>query len=376
MKTGIYIHVPFCKSKCFYCDFLSCTCQNKNISQCFEPYLKKLLYEIKNCVELKNSYVETIFFGGGTPSILPAESIYKILEAVYKNSKGIIKKNLEITLEANPESLDHEKICAYKTYGINRLSIGLQAIQNRLLKKIGRAHDFQTFERVYELARKYFSNINTDLIFALPEQNLCDWEETLKYIKKIQPEHFSAYSLIIEKNTPFYFANKKKQLSLPSEELEREMYYAIKKILSEYTQYEISNWASKKKFECIHNKIYWQLKNYLGFGLGAHSFFNKKRWHNTTNLKKYLMQNNYREKIISLTKKSLIEEFMFLGLRLNQGVDKNKFKKNFACEISNIYNNQIYKLTKQKLISQNKNFIFLTDYGRDFANYVMSDFIL
>lgn len=376
MKTGVYVHIPFCRSKCFYCDFLSFACPKKNSAQDFDLYLKKLLSEINNCVELKKSHIETIFFGGGTPSILPHEFIYKILDAIYKNSLGTTKKNPEITIESNPESLNQEKICAYKSYGINRISIGLQVIQDKFLKKIGRAHNFKTFEQVYAIAKKYFDNINIDLIFALPDQNLFDWEENLIYIKKIQPAHFSAYSLIIEKNTKFYFANQKNKLNLPDESIERQMYHSIKKILCDYKQYEISNWSREKKFECKHNKIYWQLKNYLGFGLGAHSFFNNTRWHNTNNLKKYLTQDNFREEIIKSTRQSLIEEFIFLGLRLNQGINKNKFKKKFGCEIKNIYHKQISLLTKQKLLSENKSFIFLTDYGRDLANYAMSNFIL
>ena len=247
MKTGVYVHIPFCRSKCFYCDFLSFACPKKNSALDFDLYLKKLLIEINNCAELKKSYIETIFFGGGTPSILPHEFIYKILDAIYKNSLGTTKKNPEITIESNPESLNQEKICAYKSYGINRISIGLQAIQDKFLKKIGRAHNFKTFEQVYAIAKKFFNNINIDLIFALPDQNLFDWEENLRYIKKIQPTHFSAYSLIIEKNTKFYFANQKNKLNLPDENLERQMYHTIKKILWDYKQYEISNWVREKK---------------------------------------------------------------------------------------------------------------------------------
>lgn len=375
MYTGIYIHIPFCRSKCFYCDFKSFVCKKDSlIENKIALYIQKLTREIESCNEIKNTIVKSIFIGGGTPSIVSHSNIYKILRAI-DSSCGALSRNIEITLEANPESLDQEKIFAYKSYGVNRISIGLQAIQNRLLKKIGRAHDFETFEKAYEITRKKFDNVNLDLIFGLPDQSVSDWEETLRYIKKISPEHLSAYSLIIESGTKFY--KHKTNLNLPDESTERQMYYLIKDILGEnYYQYEISNFAREKKFECRHNKLYWNLENYLGFGLGSHSFFKNTRWHNTYSLKNYLSDVKcYCEDVINTSDKALIEEFMFLGLRLNQGVSKNRFRKKFGYSIDSFYHDQIILLESQKLVAQNEYFIFLTDHGRDLANYVMSKFL-
>lgn len=368
MKIGVYVHIPFCKSKCFYCDFVSFPQKN------YDEYAKRLIHEMKLCQELKNSVVKTIFIGGGTPSLFSCALISEILSAIN------FQLDTEITIEANPESITKEKIAAYKSYGINRISIGLQAIQNNLLKTIGRIHTFEMFEKAYEIVAQKFDNINLDLMFGLPNQNLNDWEKTLTYIRKIAPSHVSIYSLIIEEGTKFYQIQD--DLQLPDESIERKMYHMAKEILfDEYYQYEISNFArvgnGKKNFECQHNKIYWTLKNYLGFGLAAHSFFNGMRWNNTSNMQKYLASGgNIRENIIASTKKSLMEEFMFLGLRMTRGVNKNLFKEKFNLDIKDIYAKQISSLLKKKLLAENENFIYLTDLGMDLANTAMSEFIL
>lgn len=367
METGIYIHIPFCKSKCFYCDFVSFTQKN------FDTYTEKLLYEIKTCNQLKTSVIKTIFIGGGTPSLFSYGLIYKILSAINFTS------DTEITIEANPESVTKEKIRAYKSYGINRISIGLQAIQNNLLKSLGRIHTFETFEKAYGIVATSFENINIDLMFGLPSQNLSDWEKTLEYTKKLAPTHISTYSLIIEPGTKFF--HMKKNLELPDEVTERKMYHAAKKILApEYYQYEISNFAycnySRKNFECQHNKIYWTLKNYLGFGLGSHSFFNGARWNNTYDIKKYLNQNNFHDNFIFSNEKSLMEEFMFLGLRMTRGIDKNTFKNKFGLDLKNVYKKQIQSLIQKKLLAENSHSIFLTDLGMDLSNYAMAEFLL
>lgn len=363
MKTSIYIHIPFCKSKCSYCDFISFTQNN------YDKYTQKLIYEIKNCKELKNVTVKTIYIGGGTPSLFSCNLIEKILSQINFSDE------IEITIEANPESINREKINFYKSIGINRISIGLQAIQDNLLKILGRAHNFQMFEKAYEIAAKTFDNINIDLMFGLPKQNLDDWSKTLEYVKKIKPQHISAYSLIIEPNTKFY--TERKNLQLPDENTEREMYDMTKKILApDYYQYEISNFTLQKKFECQHNKIYWTLENYLGFGVAAHSFFNGVRWNNTNDIQKYLTQNNFRENIIHSTPKSLMEEFMFLGLRMNCGVNKNIFRQKFGHNIKDIYGRQINLLKQKNLLTENENSLYLTDFGMNFANYAMSEFIL
>ncbi len=365
METGVYIHIPFCKSKCNYCDFVSFAQKN------YEEYATRLIDEIKSCRQLQDATVKTIFIGGGTPSLFSCELIYKILDALNMNNAD------EITIEANPESITKEKIAAYRTYGINRISIGLQAMQNNLLKTLGRIHTFEMFDRAYEIAAEQFKNINIDIMFALPNQNLNDWEETLAYVKKLAPSHISAYSLIIEPGTKFHQMQNK--LKLPDEETERKMYHMIKKILAGgYYQYEISNFArrDKKNFECRHNKIYWTLKNYLGFGLAAHSFFNGLRWNNTSDMKKYLSSENIVENVLPSTKKSLMEEFMFLGLRMTKGINKNLFKEKFGSSIKEIYGPQIKSLIEKKLLIEDENNICLSELGMDLANVAMSEFLL
>jgi len=357
-QAGIYIHVPFCKSKCYYCDFVSF---EKNYDH--EKYIERLLREINFSREIKNINIKSIYIGGGTPSLIKHELINKILREI-----NFDKSCTEISIESNPESLNQEKLIAYKSYGINRLSIGLQATQDYLLKKIGRCHNFEMFLKKYELARKYFNNINLDLIFGLPDQNLKTWNKSLDYIYKLEPEHVSTYSLTLEK--------KNNKLAEPDEKLERSMYYlARKKLNKKYMQYEISNFARNKNFECMHNKIYWTLENYLGFGISAHSFFNNMRWRNTCDFKKYFFENIKRD-IIFCTKQNLIEEFIFLGMRMTHGINKKKFRNKFGIDIHDLYNKQILRLEQDGLISQNKNNIFLTNFGIDISNYVLSNFIL
>ncbi|MDR1150312.1 MAG: radical SAM family heme chaperone HemW [Clostridiales bacterium] len=360
---SVYIHIPFCKSRCFYCDFVSNLKNEKEIAL----YVNSLCREINNNKILKEFKIKTLYIGGGTPSFIDKKYIYKILSCFDLNNA------YEITIETNPESLTLEKILFYKKNRINRISIGLQTTNNLLLKQINRKHDLKTFNEIYFVAKKYFKNINIDLIFGLPDQTLEMFYRDIRYVVNIKPTHISLYSLKIEKNTVFFG----KKLNLPDEETERKMYHDAIGILkkSKYYQYEISNF-SVKNFECKHNLIYWTSKNYLGFGLSAHSFINNQRFKNTSNFYKYIKNPlNGVDKMTTLTNKNLIEEFVFLGLRLNVGVSKFNFYKKFKIKINEVYDKEIKKLKKEKILIENKKSIVLTKLGFDLANYAMSQFI-
>ena len=253
---GIYIHIPFCKSKCYYCDFISFSNKNEFI----EEYIEAVIKEIKN-VKLEQYNIKTVYMGGGTPSIIESIYIKKILEEI----KPYIVENAEITIEINPGTVNEEKLIAYKNLKVNRLSIGLQSTKNELLKEIGRIHKYEDFLEVYQIARKLgFDNINIDLILGLPNQTLEDMEESTKKVIELNPEHISIYSLILEENTKLYDMINNHKLQLPDEELERKMYWTIKELLekSGYVHYEISNFA-KENYISRHNSDCWEQKEYL-----------------------------------------------------------------------------------------------------------------
>ena len=369
-----YIHIPFCKQKCNYCDFLSFP----NRESLFLSYKNALLKEIENCPELENSCIETVFFGGGTPTLLPAEFLCEILEAVQKRN---VRSDAEITVECNPEAITHGYLSALKAAGVNRLSIGLQSSHNRLLAKLGRIHTVEKFEGVYnEAVRCGFSNINFDIMFALPGQRVEDFRQTLDYIVSLNPAHISAYGLIIEEGTPFFEAAKSAELALPDEELDREMYYLANNVLncSGYKRYEISNFA-KAGFESEHNKAYWTYKDYIGIGLGAHSFVSGKRFNNLTELDKYIEAKGdiqlIRQGFLDIGLTEAMSEFMFLGLRMSEGVCCEAFKKKFGVNIFDVFGDEIRNFEKICLIKCNKSRIFLTEKGVDLSNVVFTAFI-
>lgn len=367
---SIYIHIPFCAEKCFYCDFLSFS--NKQIF--FDDYLKALLTEIKN-FEDKNEYiVKSIFFGGGTPSILPIGYIGKIMECIFKFFK--VSNDCETTIEVNPGVVSLDLIKHFKKSKINRVSIGLQAWQNNILKKLGRVHTKEQFvKNFYNFRQMGFNNINVDLMFSLPDQSICDWVDTLYNICKLSPEHISCYSLIIEENTPFKTWLDQGKIKQNDENKDRLMYNIVKQILVDfdYFQYEISNFSKKNK-ECFHNKVYWTLKEYVGFGLGASSFLNNKRIKNTENFNDYINLKNTLT-IDELKPKDCYAEFMFLGLRMTKGVLKKEFEKMFKKDIYEVYGRQLEYLKQLKLIEDNKDYIFLTKKGVDVSNTVFIEFI-
>jgi len=372
-NMSLYIHIPFCKQKCYYCDFPSYA----NIDYLKEDYVDALCKEIENKNITYN--IKSIFVGGGTPSYLSSKQLEKLLITINKLN---LDENIEFTMEANPGTLDEEKLIVMKKCGINRISMGLQAVQNSLLKDIGRIHTFNVFEENFKLARKVgFNNINVDLMFGLPSQTVEDWKDSLEKIASLEPEHISAYSLIVEEGTAFYKLYEKNKLILPSEEMERDMYKITKEILNfyGYKQYEISNYA-KDGFECYHNKVYWRSKEYIGLGSSSASFIDGKRIKNIENVKKYIEKVNAEEavteEIYYNSKEDNIEEFMFMGLRLIEGINMEEFKRRFNINIMDIYKKIIEKNIEKDLLEIKGGYLRLTEKGIELSNYVMSDFIL
>ncbi|MBF8982015.1 oxygen-independent coproporphyrinogen III oxidase [Lutibacter sp. B2] len=376
-KLGVYIHIPFCIKKCHYCDFQSFS----NLEHIISEYVDALCMEIKSSKEKFKRYkIKSIFIGGGTPSILTIKDIDKILSVLYSTFE--MDSFLEFSIESNPGTLTKEKVKYYTKSGINRLSIGLQAWQDQLLKKLGRIHDKDTFVKNFHLAREYgFNNINIDLMFSLPNQTFSHWEETLSNIVDLNPEHISSYSLKIEENTIFEKEYKSGRLNLPNEEEDRKMYEYTQGFLEKngYHRYEISNF-SKSNYECEHNKIYWKNEEYIGFGLGAHSYINRIRFSNTNDIKEYIYNikqdksSNIIEEKNSL--KDEIAETMFLGLRMMAGIDLKYFEERYKKSPFEIYEKQILKLQSQGLLKVDDKNIQLTNKGIDLSNQVFVEFLL
>lgn len=370
---SLYIHIPFCKQKCFYCDFPSYACKENLMND----YIKALCKEIgEKCDGL---IIRSLFIGGGTPSYLDEEDLSMLMNAIKKLK---FSHYAEKTIECNPGTVNEEKLRIIKAGGINRLSFGLQTTDNNLLKKIGRIHTFEEFKENYFLARKYgFSNINIDMMFGLPDQSVNMWLASLKEIIDLDPEHISCYSLIIEEGTAFYKMEEMNRLNLPDEDDERDMYREGKKLLSlnGYHQYEISNYSKDGK-ECIHNEVYWQCKEYLGIGTSASSFMDEKRFSNVKDIKEYIKRINNDESVIEdeyiNSKKDDIEEFMFMGLRMNVGIEEEEFKRRFGISIDSIYKNVINRNVTLGLLIRKCGRIYLSDKGFEVSNMVMSDMIL
>lgn len=372
-ELSLYIHIPFCKQKCFYCDFPSYA----SIDYLKRDYVEALCKEIEEkAIKYK---IKSIFIGGGTPSYLETEEISKILNSINKLD---LSEDIEFTMECNPGALKEEKLRAMLNGGVNRISMGLQAVQNSLLKDIGRIHSFKQFEENFNLARQIgFKNINVDLMFGLPNQKVEEWKESLETIARMNPEHISAYSLIIEEGTAFYKLWERNKLILPSEEEEREMYVITKNILKNhgYHQYEISNY-SKIGRECYHNKVYWKSDEYLGLGSASTSFIDCKRIKNIENVKDYIDKINSGEDVIDdiyvNTLEDSMEEFVFMGLRMIEGINVNEFNKRFGVTIEGIYKEVIDKNINKKLLVLENDRLRLTEKGIELSNSVMSDFIL
>ena len=378
----LYVHIPFCVRKCEYCDFLSAPAG----ADTQQEYVRNLLLEIEQKgVRCTDYEVTTIFFGGGTPSILKAGWIADILNAIHRNFK--VRKDAEITIECNPGTLTFEKLSIYKSAGINRISVGLQSASDAELRELGRIHTYEDFLKSYDLIRKKgFSNVNIDLMAALPGQTLKSYEQTLRRGLALKPEHISAYSLIIEEGTPFYEKYEADELlrekgekpqMLPSEETERLMYERTKELLLAhgYERYEISNYA-RRGYACRHNIGYWRRENYLGFGLGSASLLENERFHNTTDLTDYLGGDYLAYEQEKLDKKSQMEEFMFLGLRMTDGISTECFRQTFGLTVELVYGPVLEQQIADQLLRKEDGRIFLTERGLDVSNYVMAQFLL
>ena len=395
------MHIPFCVRKCAYCDFLSGPADD----QTKRAYADALVREMRSVKEKYSNYrVDTVFLGGGTPSILEGDETARIFHALSEDFD--ISLDAEITMEVNPGTVPAEKAETWKACGVNRLSIGLQSADDGELKMLGRIHTFGQFLETWEIIRRAgFDNVNIDLISALPGQTAESWAKTLHTAAELGPEHISAYSLIVEEGTPFYeiygepeqgvqarsAAGQGRVLPpLPDEDEERGIYQATKEILDRYGyhRYEISNYA-KEGYECRHNLGYWERKEYLGLGLGAASLVRERRFHNTADMEKYMgifgeakggisdpaSGEGAAEDFEELTLNDRMEEFIFLGLRKMEGISEQDFRRIFGKEIRQVYKDQIKKLTEQGLLAGAEGRIFLTERGIDISNYVFSEFI-
>lgn len=367
----LYIHIPFCVRKCDYCDFLSAP----GSEEAKASYTEALLREIE-AVKTEKREVSSIFVGGGTPSVLSPSLMGDIFEKIHESFS--VAPDAEITIEANPGTLSKEKLFLYRSVGINRLSLGLQSPEETELKSLGRIHTYGEFLESFSLAREAgFQNINVDLMCALPEQTYEGWIRNLRTVAALQPEHISAYSLIIEEGTPF----AKRKLNLPDEDTEYRMYEDTAGILAEYgyEQYEISNYA-KKGLSCRHNIGYWIRKEYLGLGLGAASLWGNQRFSNTSDFSFYLKNSGSPEKIRedreTLSLETEMSEFMFLGLRMTEGVSKAEFLEGFGVPIENVYGKVLDKYKSMGLLEEKEGRIFLTREGIHVSNGVMAEFLL
>ncbi len=377
-KLGIYVHIPFCKQKCNYCDFYSV----KWNYELENKYIDAVINEIKNYKDtLEDKYiVDTVYFGGGTPTIINPENLKRImynLSCVFE-----IHKQAEISMEANPNTLTTENLKAYKQIGINRLSIGIQSLNDEILHEIGRIHNSQEALEAIDRAKQLgFDNINTDVMFNIPVQTVKDIEDTLSKIIEKDVKHISFYSLKLEKGTPMYAMEKDNRIIMPDEDEEREMYYVGRVLMEKNNlfQYEISNFAVKD-YECKHNLKYWNQEEYIGIGPSAHSFLNKVRYSNASDLNLYCQNsqiNLFDRKIHEvLSEKDLIFEYIMLRLRLTQGLCMLDFKNKFSVDFNETYVKQIDYLTKNKMLESSGNFIKLTERGMDISNHVFQQFMV
>ena len=378
MELGIYVHIPFCIKKCDYCDFISYT----NCYELQEKYAERLVEEIEENKDLlKNNFVSTIYIGGGTPSSINPELIRKILNKIYEICwiSKIEKNKTEITIEVNPGTTTKNNLQLYKNCGINRLSIGLQSTNDILLKEIGRIHNYKQFLDTYKWAKEAgFKNINVDLMLGLPGQDIEVLKESLENIIKLEPmpNHVSIYSLIVEEGTKIEEKINSGKLKLPDDEEERRQYHYTKNYLElkGYKHYEISNFA-KPGFESKHNMNCWKQKQYVGFGVAAHSYINGIRYSNTSNLEEYLNTNTKKNIEETQNKFDMEKEYMMLGLRKLDGISISKFEEKFGENPIYLFRNELQKLVEENLLEVDLDDIRLTNKGLDLANLVWEEFV-
>lgn len=393
--VSLYVHIPFCAVKCKYCDFLSFDGESYGTML---RYVDCLCQEIKLYEPVAGDYVvRSVFIGGGTPSLLDESLITNIMAFIKRTFT--LEKNAEVTIEANPGTLRHQKLHGYKAAGINRISLGLQSADDAMLKRLGRLHNYDQFVASFKAARRVgFQNINVDIMSGLPGQTIHSYVDTLSRVMDFGPEHISAYSLSIEEGTPF--AEDESVLeSLPTEMIDRKMYEITKKLLAAagYDRYEFSNYA-RSGYECRHNMVYWTGGEYIGFGIGASSYFQGKRFSNMRDVFQYieLMEDTnekfvtadnmeilynvtthkLRENVTAMYIDSRMEEFMFLGLRMTCGVSREDFLERFKKDIYEVYGAVLNRYIAQGFMAMEGDRIFLTDQGIDVSNVILADFLL
>ena len=369
----LYLHIPFCIRKCEYCDFLSGPADERNR----RTYLDALLRELAAVGPQAEDYeVTSVYIGGGTPSLLPGEWMEKLMAGVREGY--CLAKDAEISMEANPGTLTKENLAGYRRAGINRLSLGCQSTDDAELKLLGRIHTWAQFQESFRMAREAgFTNLNVDLMSGLPGQHLASWEESLETIARMEPEHISAYSLIIEEGTPFAEC----ELDLPDEDTEYQMYEDTAGILAEYgyQQYEISNYA-KDGYACRHNIGYWKRTEYLGLGLGASSLYGENRFSNTRDMQEYLgfsgNTERIRKDVLKLSLKDQIEEFMYLGLRMTEGISEIDFEQNFGQKLENIYGSVLQKYKETGFLEKTGTNWRFTRKGIHVSNHILAELLL
>lgn len=380
-ELELYIHIPFCAKKCNYCDFLS-FCAPQELQQ---AYVNQLIEELKMSSAMCAAYhVRSVFFGGGTPSVLEPQYVTALMDAVKHHY--YMDKDAEVTIECNPASTLRHKFAAYRRAGINRLSLGLQSADNAELKMLGRLHTYEEFLKAYQGARmEGFQNISVDLINCIPMQTLKTWRKTLRNVLMLRPEHVSVYNLIVEPGTPFADMQKAGLLMLPTEEENADIDAFTAEYMQKqgYERYEVSNFA-RPGFACRHNIGYWTEVPYIGFGLGASSFFEDLRWSNTRDINEYLNADlrhaagfdAIRKDVRNLSREEEMEEFMFLGLRMVEGISETDFLMRFQRRLESVYGEQLRKYTELDLMERADGRCRLTPRGMDVSNQILSDFLL
>ncbi|MEG2484121.1 MAG: radical SAM family heme chaperone HemW [Clostridia bacterium] len=377
---GVYVHIPFCESKCFYCDFNSVACNKlQDEKALIKKYFDSLIKEIISAAEMLAAYnISTIYIGGGTPSYVSEKYIVEILN-ILKSMCG--NTDIEIAIEVNPGTCVKNKLNAYKEAGINRISIGLQSGNDKTLKQIGRIHTYKEFEEtVLEVKKAGIDNFSVDYIFGLPNQTEDIVEEEIKEIIKLNPKHISTYDLEVYENTKLDFLIKEKYLEVPSEDEVVDIRHRGEETLTKlgYNRYEISNYA-KEGYESKHNLAYWNQKKYIGFGAGASSFYNGIRYTNVKNIKEYIEKIESNQTISVVDEQmdllDMIREYAVLRLRLKEGIDLNIFKARFKKDFLDMFKTEVESLVEKGLLIHEKNNIFLSERGKDLANIVWQEFI-
>ncbi len=375
-KLGLYVHIPFCEQKCSYCDFYSLV----KTEEIENRYVNALLFEIKSYKDRCKDYeVDTIFIGGGTPSYLKPENIKLIMQEI--SNTFLLPADCEITMEANPNSINKEKAIQYKSCGINRVSLGIQSLDDNVLKFIGRLHDSkEAIKAIKAIKEAGISNINADIMFGIPSQNVENIINSLSKIIKEDVNHISFYSLKLEEGTPMFSMEEKGLIKTLDDDSEREMYYAGREFMENngYFQYEISNF-SKSNYECKHNIKYWAGGDYIGFGPFAHSCFEDKRYNNISDINVYCNNINYPQKYRQLNevlnKESKMFEYIMLGLRMNKGINIDDFNIKFETSFLELHKDKVEKLLNNGLITFKENIIKLSKKGMDISNYVFEEFL-